>query len=207
MTNTPVDMEAALLWYRRQAVDMQVPAELHSNTWLNYCQAAAHYAYQVGSGNGSAYAQWLATSPEHRHPTTNLHSAPVGSFMCTKGSSPFGHIFIAAHPFKDGHDGGWSNDLVVAGNIDKVAREAPHLIWGHRNLGWIEEINGFVLDLTHGKPPKPIENKRYKRIARSINLLEGALETARKDGDRGDIRLIKEEIAAQKDLYGKIKHS
>lgn len=210
MTDTPVDFEAALLYCREQAAHIDVPSYYSSPTWHNLCQAFCHEIYGLHTGgNASAWIQWNATSPAHRHTTLNLDSAPVGSLLCTKGSSPFGHIFPAAHPFKDGTPGAWSTDLPVDnGHIGKVHRNAPILAWGHRPLGYITEINGFALDLTHTKnPPKPIQNKRYQRIEHAIQNLQHAVDQAKADKDHGDVVVLRNEIHRLKDLYSKIKHS
>jgi hypothetical protein len=208
MTETPVDLEAALLYYRQQAVNLSPPASYGISNWAGRCQQLAHTAYGLFSGGfATAYLQWLGADSEDRHVTTDLSQGPVGSFLCTKGSNPAGHIFGAAHPFASGLPGGWSNDIVETGHVDKVDRNAPRDHWGHRNLGWITSINGFALDLTHGAPPKPKQNKRYQRVENAIMNLHHSKETAKSQHDKHDVDAIDKEIERLKVLYSKLRHS
>lgn len=209
MTTTPRDFEQALAYLRDQARHMDPPAK-YGNDWHNDCQALAHVEYGVmEGGNPSAYAQWLATPAEHKHVGGDPAKAPLGALLCSKGSSPFGHIWTAARPFDSGTSGGMGPDMNphVFGGVSKFPRNAPMTVWGHRYLGWITEINGFSLDLTHGQPAKPIENKRYKRLARSIDLLEASVKVAQKDHDKKDIEALRKQIREMKALYKRIRHS
>jgi len=63
------------------------------------------------------------------------------------------------------------------------------------------------LDLTHGKPPKPKQDKRYKMVDVAVNKMERALETAQKQHDAHDVRLLRQEIRDLKALYAKLRHS
>ena len=197
---TPVDYVASLGWY----------SDAHEHRPFdvtNLCQKCARLSYEVEALNGSAWIQYLTTSPEHRHITSNFDDAPIGSFLITKGSNPAGHIFEARRPFANGTPSGWSNDVMRTGYIDAVSRNAPRDHWGHKNIAWIVEINGFVLDLTHGAPPKPLENKRYKRIERSINILQDIRLEEKKAHDVREARLIGDEIRRLKKLYSEVKHT
>lgn len=210
MTQTPNDFEEALAYLRGQAAHLNPPLKYGAN-WHNDCQALAHVEYGVmEGGNPSAYAQWLATPAEHKHRGGDPDDAPLGALLCSKGSSPFGHIWTGGRPLGSGAPGGWGPDMNPGtfGGIAKFERSAPMDVWGHTYLGWISEINGFALDLTKARQPaKPIENKRYKRLARSINLLEGAIDVAKKDHDKRDIEALRKQLASMKVLYKKIKHS
>lgn len=197
MTQTPVDFEAALKFYRDQARNP-------SQSWDGFCQMLARMSYQIPALYGSAFAQWVGADSKHR--TTDLDQAPLGSFLCTKGSNPAGHIFIAARPFKSGTTGGWSNDIVRQGEVDKCARSAPHSHWGHVNLGYILEINEHELDLTHGVV-KPKQNKRYKAVEVAIHKVGVALDTAKAQKDAHDVRLLTRELNDLKRLYKNLRHS
>lgn len=197
MATTPVDFEAALKFYRDQARNP-------TQSWDGFCQMLARMSYGIPALYGSAFAQWLGADSKHK--TTDLNQAPVGSFLCTKGANPAGHIFIAARPFKNGTSGGWSNDIVRQGEVDKCARNAPHDHWSHTNLGFILEINEHELDLTHGKPPKPKQNKRYEAVKVAIGKMEKALETAQRQKDHHDVRILTREINDLKRLYRNLRH-
>lgn len=198
---TPVDKTVALRWYRDAITDPPFDP-------TGMCQRCARESYRVEALNGSAWTQYLTTSPEHRHNTSNFDEVPVGALMITKGANPAGHIFEAANPFSSGVPAGLSNDIVRTGHINFCSRNAPRDHWGHRNIAWIMEVNGFVLDLTHArKPPRPLENKRYKRIERSIEMLREVRDAERKDHDLREARLVQREIDRLKELYSKVKHT
>lgn len=198
MNSTPVDYIAARNFYIGQS-------KHPSQDWTNFCQMLARMAYGIPALYGSAFAQWLGA--DSKHPHNDLSSAPVGSLLCTKGSNPAGHIFYASRPFASGTPAGWSNDLVVTGDVDKVSRQAPHDHWGHKNLGHILEVNEHELDLTHGKPPKPKQNKRYLSVKVAIDKMEHARDNAKASGDRHDVRLLNREIHDLKVLYSNIRHA
>lgn len=207
MTLTPNNVPETLLYCRQQHAHLNPPPEYGSD-WHNDCQAFCHEAWGVTEGGfGSAYAQWLGLAPEDRHPTSDTSAAPPGALLFSKGSSPFGHIFIAAHPFASGVEAGWSTDLWQDGKVGKVARTAPHTAWGHTILGWGTSINGYRLDLTGKTPAKPLQNKRYLFVNDAIGKMEGALETATKQGDKADIKLLKREIHDLHRLYAKLRHA
>lgn len=198
MTETPVDYRQALHFYQQQARNP-------TQDWEAFCQMLFRLAYQVPALYGSAFAQWQAA--DHKVVTTDLDSAPVGAGLCTKGSNPAGHIFDAAYPFRSGLSGAWSNDLVVTGKVNKVHRNAPMIHWGHSPLGYVLEVNEYELDLTHGKPPKPKQNKRYLAVKVAITKMERSLETAKRQKDAHDVRLLTKEIKDLKVLYSRLRHS
>jgi len=207
VTITPHNTQETLLYCQQQHAHLD-PPDKYGSTWHNDCQAFCHVAWGIMSGGfGSAYAQWLGLDSEDRHVTLDTSHAPVGALLFSKGTTPFGHIFIAARPFASGTPAGWSTDLWKYGKVGKVARTAPRTAWGHRILGWGTSINGFELDLTGKTAPKPKQNKRYLRIAHAITNLEGALETAQRTKDHHDAVIIKAELHDLKELYGELRHA
>lgn len=211
MSDTPRDYEEALLYLRQQAHHLSPPPQ-YGLTWHNDCQALAHVEYGImEGGNGSAYAQWLNTSPANRHPGGDPADAPLGALLCSKGSGPFGHIWTAARQFRrTDTDGGWGPDMNPNefGGVSKFRRDAPMTVWGHTYLGYITEINGWELDLSHTKKkPKPLQNKRYLRLQNIIEMYDRSIETAKKDRDKADVAALRKQQRAAKALYSKIKHS
>lgn len=147
MPTTPNTAEQALFYARTQHRHCD-PPDKYGSTWMNDCQAFCHVAYgMIDGGNASAYLQWLDLNPDQRHATGHTHHAPVGSLLFSKGRTPFGHIMIAARPFKDGTPAAWSTDLGGIGLVTKVPRTAVRTEWGHDILGWGTAINGHRLDL------------------------------------------------------------
>lgn len=165
--------------------------------WARRCQEFVHDAYGVGPLFGSAYAQWLGAHPADRHPGGNPADAPLGSLLCTKGVSPYGHIYIAARDFRNGSPGAWSNDLVVTGRIDKVNRNAPMTHWGHRYLGYITSVNGVDLRMP--------QNRQYTGIHAAIDRLGAALDTAKAQSDAEDVKVLSDEIANLQRLYDTLR--
>lgn len=178
-----------------------------SRDWTNYCQMFVRLCYGVPALYGSAYAQWLGADDANKHVGGDPNNAPVGSLLCTKGTNPAGHIYLAANPFKSGASGAWSNDLVVVGDIDKVHRDAPMTHWGHHYLGYITEVSGYDIDPKRKHPPKPKQDKRYLAVDHAITRMERALKTAQDQKDHHDIRLLKKEIKDLHELYSTLRHS
>jgi hypothetical protein len=147
MPTTPSNFQDALAYARAQHRFLNPPSN-YGSTWEGDCQAFCHCAYGLfGGGEPSAYAQWQALHPKQRHATSNTARAPLGALLFSKGRTPFGHIMIAARPFRDGTPAAWSTDLWETGRVGKVPRTAPHTEWGHEILGWGTAINGYDLDL------------------------------------------------------------
>lgn len=145
MQRTPNTVSQALEAARREM-------RHESEDWEGMCQAFCHDIYGVGALYGSAYAQWLAADDSHKHRGGDPNHAPVGSLLCFKGSSRFGHIMIAAHPFADGRKAAYSNDLVKPGQINKVGRHRPITQWSQDYLGYITTINNYEIHI----PSKPV---------------------------------------------------
>jgi hypothetical protein len=191
MSLSPRTTKEALAFARRQ----------HDNPtqdWTGLCQMFVRSAYGVGSGFGSARAQWLGCDPEDRHPGGHVADAPLGSLLCFAGGSQgYGHIELAARDFASGAPGAWSNDLIRTGRIHKVHRAAPVTKWGQSYSGWITAVNDVDLRMP--------QNQVYAGIRRAIANLEAARETARDQSDAADVRVLTEEIARQKRLYDTLR--
>lgn len=198
---SPRTQGEALAWARAQVVN-------RSQDWTNYCQKFVHDAYGIPALFSSAYAQWLGADPADRFPGGNIDDAPVGSALCFKGVNPFGHIDLAAHPFQSGNTGAFSNDLLREGYIDKVHRDAPITVWGHRYLGYLTAVNGYDLQLH--KPhahPVPKQQVPYRGIEAAITALEGSLATAGTQHDPGDVKALRAEVGRLKKMYGKLRRN
>ena len=82
---SPRTYEEALEFARAQHNDA-------SEDWTNKCLVFVRSSYGIGALFGSAWAQWLGADKEDRHEGGDPADAPLGSALCFKGSSPFGHI-------------------------------------------------------------------------------------------------------------------
>lgn len=124
-----------------------------SRSWKGYCEMFCHFIYDVPAQNPTAIAQWHNTHPAHKFAGGNPDNAPLGSLLCfvRRDGSGDGHIMPAARPFPSGSSGAWSNDLVTLGDINKVHRNAPIIVWGHVYLGYITEINGYEIPVIEPK--------------------------------------------------------
>ena len=80
--------------------------------------------------------------------------------------------------------------------------------WGHTflELG-LGDSTEYVLDLTHGTPPKPKQAKSYLAIQASIKKMTLALDTAKRRKDAKDVDLLTKEIARLKHLYTHMRHN
>lgn len=210
---TPNNIPETMAYCLAQHEHLDPPMQ-YGDTWQGDCQAFNHVARGLlGGGFGSALLQFFGLDPEDRLTMEELNSsldnAPDGSSLFSKGSSPFGHVYIARRPFKDGRKGAWGTDLPKTGHVGAFLRDAPLTVWGHTPLGAGLSVNGYALDLSGKNPPKPKQNKRYERIHRGIeNLSHGlddmialranlghALDTARETHDREDADHLRAEIA------------
>jgi hypothetical protein len=88
-----------------------------------------------------------------------------------------------------------------------VLRTAPTSQWGQGYLGYLTAVNGYDLNLKTAQPPAPKEDKPYVRIARAIDRLEKARETARKLGEHDDARALTDEIKDLRGLYNHLRHA
>lgn len=172
--------------------------------WTNYCQRFVRSCYGIPALFSSAWAQWVGADDEDKHPGTDPSLAPVGAALCFRGGT-YGHIMLAAHP-ADGVDRAWSNDLVRQGDIDIVRRTAPVLQWGHVYVGWLSAVNDYDLNVPTGKPPRPKEDKPYRRIEIAIGRLERAAENALKLNERRDAKVIRAEINHLREVYAELRH-
>lgn len=173
--------------------------------WTNYCQRFVRSCHGIPSLFSSAWTQWLGADDEDKHPGHDPGEAPVGAALCFRGGT-YGHIMLAARDTAGGDEGAWSNDLVRRGEIDHVTRTRPVTQWGQTYVGWLSAVNDYDLQLRTGEPPKPKQDKHYKRIARAIEKLEGARENAIRLGDRKDARILLGEIRELRELYDLLRH-
>lgn len=185
MVNT---VEQALEFAQRESAS-------RSQDWTGYCQMFVRKAYGIGPGSASAWAQWLALDDDERHSADEKGGlpadAPLGAALFFKGSSPFGHVALKKRD-QDGRLFMWSNDLRRVGQIDAVSVNAPYRQWGQTYLGWGETLNNADLPL-EVRRRKPRE-RPYDGIGEAVARLEGARETARRQKDWEDFRLLVEEI-------------
>lgn len=200
MTASPNTLPEALAFARAQR-------DHPTQDWKNLCQMFERMCWGIPALFGSAFAQWLGADPEDRHPGGDPLDAPVGAALCFKGSSAAGHIMGAAHPFRNGSSGAYSNDLVRTGKIDKVHRGDPVTHWGHHYLGYLTAVNDFDLQLDKPTPlPRP-KQVRYKAVEGAITKIGVALDTAKAQGDDGDVRLLSAELDDLQALYAKIRRN
>lgn len=200
MTLSPRNYKEALTYARGEH-------DHESRSWAGYCQMFVRTSYGIPSGFGSAWAQWLGADAEDKHAGGSPHDAPLGAALLYKGSSPYGHIMLAANDFPNDDCGAWSNDLVTTGKIDKVVREAPVTHWGQKYLGYLTAVNDYDLQLKVAKPAKPKQDKRYKSLALAIDRIEDALLIAKKQKDKRDIEVLTKEVARLKRMYENRRHA
>jgi hypothetical protein len=167
-----------------------------STSWAGMCQKLARSSYGIGPLFGSAAAQWFGADAADKHAGGKPSDAPVGSELCYLGGK-FGHIMTAANPFPSGVAAAWSNDLVVHGRVDKVARTAPITAWGHRYVGYITAINDVDLRMP--------QRQRYAAIEGAIERMRTARATAKSQGDTADVKVIDAEIARLQTMYDTLR--
>jgi hypothetical protein len=176
----------------------RIQHESGSLAWKGLCQKFSRTAYGVGPLFSSAWANWLGTDPEDKHPGTNPDDAPVGSLLHFKGGSKgFGHIMPAARDFSSGRTAAWSNDFVVPGRIDKVHRDAPVRAWGQTYVGYTTAINDVDLRMP--------QKLHYGSLHSAIDRLGAARDTAVAQSDGGDVQILDTEIARLQKLYDTIR--
>lgn len=196
-TFAPATVAERMAFLQRQAANP-------TQSWLALCQSLQRQSAGAPAIYSSAWTQWLGLDDEDKVVGGDPNDAPVGAMLFSKGSSPWGHVWQAAHPFKNDVPGSWSNDLIESGRVDKVQRDAPMEKWRHRYLGYGLSISNLDLKFP---TPKPKEDKPYRAIARAITQMEKALETARADKDRSDVEFIRKEIRRLKIKYKEMRHS
>lgn len=190
----PRDWEGAMAFARNQSVSP-------SREWTNLCQMFVRMAYGVPALYGTAYTQYLALNDDDKI-TGPIDEMPVGTILHSKGPSVFGHTWIAARDFANGTPGAWGTDMVEVGDVDKFRRDAPISVWGQDFKTGAREVNEYDVTL---KVPKPKQNKRYEAIAVAIEKMERAEETANRQKDWADRRLIRKEIRRLKAMYAEMR--
>lgn len=201
MTDSPRTFHEALAFARGER-------DHPTQWWEGACQKFVRSSYGLPGLYLTAYAQWLGADPEDRHATTDLSTAPVGAALCSKGSNPAGHIWLAANPFlTTGVPGSFSTDIARTGHVDKCARTAPQTAWGHQPLGYLTSVNGYDLQLGTTKPAAPKQDKLYQSIERAIGPIEHALSVAKNYHDHADARVLRRELDHLHAMYGKLRHS
>ncbi|NUS01927.1 MAG: hypothetical protein HOV97_05110 [Nonomuraea sp.] len=197
---SPRNFHDALLYARGQV-------DHPSQDWTGYCQAFVRSCWGIPPLFGSAWAQWLGADDADKHIGGDIDAAPLGSALIFKGSGQYGHIEFATYPFPTHTSGSFSNDLVTTGRINKVSRRAATDKWGQQYMGYLTAVNDYDLQLGTPKAPKPKQDKQYQAIAHAITRLERALETATKQKDAADIRVLNRQIRQLKHAYAVLRHS
>lgn len=199
MAEAPRSVAEALTYARAQAIR---PTE----DWTNYCQRFVRSCYGIPALFGSAWLQWLGADAEHKRVGGDPADAPVGAALCYKGSGPYGHIMLAAHPYgPDETPAAWSNDLVTYGRINKVRRTAPVTSWGQPYLGYLTAVNGYTLPLGDRPREQRPERKRYAGVGRAIEGLQAARDTAQRQDDQSDVRQLDRELDKLRELYATLR--
>jgi hypothetical protein len=111
-----------------------------ANDWYEYCLNNVRTALDIGSKYDWAIHAWEGA--QHRHVYHAGHHIPFGAPVFSKGSSAYGHIFLAGGRFKNGARIFWTNDQHGDGRITPVELSFFSLHWGHKVLGWTEDLNG-----------------------------------------------------------------
>lgn len=178
-----------------------------SMDWTGYCQMFVRSCYGIPPLFSSAWTQWNGLDRDDKHAGGSPSDAPLGAALFYKGSGPYGHVMLAARPYKNGTPAAWSNDLVARGKIDKVARTAPTSAWNQKYLGWSDAINDYDLRLKTSAPPKPKQDKPYKGIGRAIGILTDSRAVAKAQKDTADVATFDKEIARLKKMYAEMRRS
>jgi hypothetical protein len=194
VTDSPRTYEQALEFARHEH-------ERESQDWDGMCQKFVRTCYSIPALFASAWAQWNGADPEDRHPGGKPADAPLGSALCFKGTSPFGHIMLAARD-----NGAWSNDVKRQGDIDWCTRSFPATHWHQNYLGYLTAVNDYDLQLREAKPPRPKQTKRYEAVARAINNIDTAIENAKKRDDWKDVKVLRAQRNELRDLYELVRH-
>lgn len=202
MTSSPNTLAQALQRAQAEAANP-------STDWTGYCQKFVRTCWGIPPLFSSAWTQWQGADDEDRHVGGSPDDAPLGAALCFKGSGQYGHIELAARPFRDGSGAAWSNDLVRYGEIDKVLRTAAVTKWNQPYLGYLTAVNDYDLRLEQAEPPKPKHDKPYQAIDKAIANLERSMEslmraraTAKEQKDHADSQALAQEI---RDLRTEIK--
>lgn len=178
-----------------------------SQDWEGWCLKLVREAYGIPPLCRSAWAAWLIVDDADRHEGGKPSDAPVGAALFYKGSGPFGHIMVAAHPLPDGTPAAWSNDLpesAPVGTVNKISRTLPTTAWGQRFVGWSSEVNGYELDVRGNRVPRP-KGTPYVVLERSRNRLRAAAIKADERGEKVDAAALREEAARLDRLVHKLR--
>lgn len=150
--------------------------------WLptGMCQQFTRSAFGVGAYYGTAAIAWR--NARYKHPTRNASSIPANvPVYWTGGSRGHGHAAVSI-------GGGLckSTDWPSAGRVG-VARIADiERVWGHRLVGWAEDINRVRV-----YAPRPKTADGPKRIR---------LSALRPGKQNPDVRDLQRALRAQPDL-------
>lgn len=132
-----------------------------STRWGAMCLSLVRQAWGLPGGVPHANAAWAAARKKHSY-NGNPDSIPYGAavFSDRPGGSKYGHVFLAGGKTKKGRRIFWSNDIGGYGRVSPVTIDAFTSRWGHRILGWTEDLNGYDLNLNNkkstAKPPKKV---------------------------------------------------
>jgi len=125
------------------------------------CQQFTRSAFGVGAYYGTASKAWA--NAKHKHPTRNTSSIPAGvPVFWTGGSRGFGHAAVSI-------GGGLcrSTDWPRAGSVGTARISDIERVWGHRLVGWTEDINRVRV---YAPKPKAAEGSKNVRLS---NLRKG----------------------------------
>lgn len=139
----------AVTWGRGQHRD-------RGREWRGMCLSFVRQSWGLPGGVPHANAAWRGARKKHPYngnPDSIPYGAPVWSDR--PGGSTYGHVFLAGGKTKNGKRIFWSNDISVSGGISPVTIDAFERRWGHRILGWAEDLNGYDLNLGPRPGAKP----------------------------------------------------
>lgn len=152
--------QQAVAWGRGQHRDLGAE-------WRALCLSFVRQSWGLPAVYGTANEAWRHA--RHKHAWSgNVDDIPYGAPVWSDkpGGSVFGHVFLAGGTTKTGRRIFWSNDIGVTGGISPVTIDAFTDRWGHRILGWAEDLNGYSLNLRDSaessaadKRPKDVDIK------------------------------------------------
>lgn len=133
----------------------------HTTDYARLCLKNVRSAYQLPAVEPRAIDAWNHAKRKHKW-TGDVadipYGAPVFSQRPGAPASDAGHVFMCGGWDKNGQRIFWTNDIIVLGGINPVHIEAFTERWGHKILGWTEDLNGYDLNL----PKSPNERKRKR---------------------------------------------
>lgn len=155
LPNAPINSGDALSTVRRWA------ATAASEFPPRRCLQGVRTAWQLAMKYG--------TATEAREKSVRFHEwtgdtedipygAPVYSERIGAPADDAGHVFLCGGHDTSGKRIFWTVDAFRLGEFDPVHIEFFTEKWGHKILGWAEDLNGYDLNL----PKSPNERKRRK---------------------------------------------